>query len=142
MPWTLQSSHGGPWRLLERGQAAANRRRTWLSRRWVVSVSGKAPPLTATILGRGLCTSGHPLLEAQRGEREQQCAQDRERGELRPQHVDAAALEEYPANDHEEVAQWIDERDPLRRLRHVGDRKHEAGQQHRGQVEEERRHQR
>ena len=64
-------------------------------------------------------------------------AQAEERGELRPEHVDADALQEDAADDDEEVTQRVDEREPLHDLRHVGDGVDKARQQHGGKEEED-----
>jgi hypothetical protein len=82
------------------------------------------------------------LAEASRRQPERHHAHDGETRHLRPENVRTDALEKHAPHDHEEVAERVEIREPLHDGRHVGDRKHEPGQQDRREVEEEAAHHR
>jgi len=52
-------------------------------------------------------------METLHGERQHDQSDDEQRSELRPQHVEAYTLEKHAADDDENVAQRVDETEPL-----------------------------
>src|SRR3972149_2009306 len=86
-----------------------------------------------TITRQSTRTSGLPPREARRGERHRGDAVQDEGADLRPVGREALALEDDPAQDHEEVAGGNQVGDDLQPHRHDPDLEDEAGEQDRRQ---------
>ena len=75
-------------------------------------------------------------MEPENADPQKRDAKDRERRHLRPQHLEADALQECPADDDQVVGHRVDVRQPLHEIRHAGDRKAEAGKDE-GRIDDE-----
>ena len=69
----------------------------------------------------GRC-SIHPVPEQPAGHGQCRHADQRHGPELVQEQVEGRALQEYPAQDHHEITQGIEQGDSLHRGRHIGDR--------------------
>ena len=81
-------------------------------------------------------------MEAGNREAHYKNAQSEQCGELWPENIEADALQENPANDHEHESQRIQQTEILNHLRHVRDGENKSGEQHRWKKEKEGRHHR